>query len=77
MLYGFSVYQRKEKGGNRVTASKAAIEMLKMLPFDEYKYAITEDGELLILDMDTETFVKVPEKKELIIQYGAGDLEEY
>ena len=51
--------------------------MERIRPFNDHKYAVTEDGELLVLDMDEGTFDVVPEKRKLIVQYGAGDLEEY
>ena len=83
MLYGFNVYRSKEDGGDRIKASGLVYGSPfdgwaeKVLPFNKLKYAVTEDGELLVLDMDTGAFDKVPEAGKLIVQYGAGTLEEY
>jgi len=83
MLYGFSVYRGKEDGGDRIRASGLVYGSVfdnwaeNVLPFDKLKYAVSEDGELFVLDMDAGTFDKVPDTGKLIVQYGAGALEEY
>ena len=83
MLYGFGVYRCRKDGGDRITAAGVAYDGAfepwteHILPFNDLKCAITEDGELVVLDFNARTFDVVPEEKRLIVQYGAGELEDY
>lgn len=79
--YGFGVYRASD--GERISANALADEnifekwTLGLLPFNEKEFALTEDGELLVIDKPTGQITRVPAEGKLVVQYGGGELEKY
>ena len=80
MLYGFSVYRAED--GERISAEELANENAfekwteRVLPFSDKKYAVTEDGELLLI-VDGDTIAHIPMEGKLVFQYAGMTTEEY
>ena len=78
--YGFGVY--RAEGGDRISANKLVDENIfekwtdGIMPFNDKIFALSEDGELLVID-ENKNVKNVPAEGKLVVQYGGGDLEAY
>lgn len=81
MLYGFNVYRADD--GGRITANALASENIfekwttGLLSFSEKEFAVTENGELLVIDKPTGQITRVPMEGKLIFQYTGMTSEKY
>ena len=79
--YGFGVY--RASNGERISADTLVAENIfdnwttGFLPFGERYFALSEDGELLVIDKPTGQITRVPAEGKLLVQYGGGDIETY
>lgn len=87
-MVGFGVYSNKD--GDPVDVTRYMKEFSNLGDYDnqtasytkhvkamDRQFAITEDGELVILLYQNLTFLHVPKKEQLKVQYGATEPETF